>query len=146
MSASPRWHLTPRESIDRECTRRGRAAVLAGCVRLVAGEDVDPGLVVALGGPAAHALLDGRPHADTYWLRVRGVRGLLWAWDGGQLSAVTAALGDESWRVREMAAKVVARHLLGDLLEQVALLREDPVPRVRAAGTRAVEVLTAAGA
>jgi hypothetical protein len=59
------------------------------------------------------------------------IRGLLWAWD----SAVSIALRDESWRVREMAAKV-ARHLVGDALPAVVELRDDPVPRVRAAAQR----------
>jgi hypothetical protein len=45
-----------------------------------------------------------------------------------------------------MAAKVVARHLLGDALPEVAALRADPVPRVRAAASRAVVLLTHAGA
>jgi len=45
-----------------------------------------------------------------------------------------------------MATKVVARHLLGDLLIAVAELRADPVPRVRAVADRAVAVLTNAGA
>lgn len=34
----------------------GRADVVAGCVRLIAGQDVDPGLVLALGGPAPSGL------------------------------------------------------------------------------------------
>ena len=57
-----------------------------------------------------------------------------------------AALRDESWRVREMAAKVVARHALGDALPVVARLRGDPVARVRVAAHRAVKLLTEAGA
>ena len=45
-----------------------------------------------------------------------------------------------------MAAKVIARHKVGDALNAVAALRADAVERVRAAATRAVTVLTAAGA
>lgn len=60
--------------------------------------------------------------------------------------AVLAALGDDAWRVREMAAKVIAKRRLGEALPAVAALRADPVPRVRAAATRATVVLTAAGA
>jgi hypothetical protein len=55
-------------------------------------------------------------------------------------------LQDTEWRVREMAAKVVARHLVGDALPTVTVLRDDPTPRVRAAAHRAVLALTAAGA
>jgi HEAT repeats len=81
-----------------------------------------------------------------YWLRVWGARGLLWVWDDSALGALRFALEDDAWRVREMAVKVVARHRLGDALASVAALQEDPVPRVRAAASRAVTVLTAAGA
>lgn len=40
-----------------------------------------------------------------------------------------------------MCAKVIARHAVGDLLEAVAGIRDDPVPRVRAAAIRAVDNL-----
>jgi hypothetical protein len=141
------WGRTPRESIAAECARRGRKAVVAGCARLVMGEDVDTRLVTALAGPAARRVLDGDSRADLrYWLRVWGARGLLWEWDDSAAPALAVALRDPAWRVREMAAKVVARHLLGDALPEVAALRADPVPRVRAAASRAVVLLTHAGA
>jgi hypothetical protein len=141
------WGLTPRQSIESECGRRGRAAVVDGCTRLLAGADVDERLVVALGGPHARRVLDHGPDSDQrYWLRVWAARGLLWVWDDDGLEAVRDALGDPAWRVREMAAKVVVRHLLGDLLSVVAELRADPVPRVRAVAGRAVAALTNAGA
>ncbi len=75
-----------------------------------------------------------------------GARGLLWAWDGTAREAEHAALRDEAWRVREMAAKVVARHLIGDALTDVAELRDDPTQRVRTAATRALVRLTRARA
>lgn len=149
MPAGPHWELTPRESIEAECARRGRDAVVAGCVALVGGAaaDADPGLLLALAGPAAHKFLDGGEHDDLYWLRVWGARGLLWAWQDRASGALRAALGDEHWRVREMAAKVAARHLVGDALDPLTALRDgDPVPRVRAAAERAVAALTRAGA
>ena len=74
------------------------------------------------------------------------MRGLLWAWDDVALPELVAAFADPAWRVREMAAKVVARHLLGEALDAVAPLRDDPVPRVRAAAVRAVVRVTASGA
>ena len=118
--------------------------MIAGCVRLVLGEDVDPGLVIALAGPAARSVLaDG---GQSYWFRVWGVRGLLWAWDDSARGAIDVALRDPAWRVRELAAEVVARHLVGDALPAVVVLREDPVPRVRTAAVRAVARLTGAGA
>lgn len=47
-----------------------------------------------------------------------------------------------SWRVREMALKVVARHRLEDALETAAELQDGPVARVRAAARRALVRLT----
>jgi hypothetical protein len=146
MASGSHWDLTPRQSIEAECARRGKNAVITGCGRLIAGDYTDTGLIMALGGPGAGRLLDGRAHTDEYWFRVWGIRGLLWAWDDSAAGAVGMALCDESWRVREMAVKVVARHVLGDALPAVAELRDDPVPRVRAAAGRAVAVLSRASA
>lgn len=109
-------------------------------------DPVDPQLVLALGGPGADKLLDGQPHADSYFLRVWGLRGLLWAWDDTALPELRLALGDEAWRVREMAFKVIARHLLGDFVPDAAAARDDPAPRVRHAAHRALMSLTASGA
>lgn len=140
------WGLTPRESVEMECARRGTAALVAGCVRLLGGEPADDGLVLAIGGPAGQSILDG---GQQYWLRVWGARALLYAWDednDAARDAVRAALADEAWRVREMAAKVVAKRVIGAAVADVARLRDDPVPRVRQAGQRAIAILTAAGA
>jgi hypothetical protein len=95
------------------------------------------------GGPAARSVLDG---AQQYWLRVWAARALLYAWDDMAREAVHDALADEAWRVREMAAKVVARRLIGEALAVIAELRQDPVRRVRLAAERATAILTAAGA
>jgi HEAT repeat protein len=92
-------------------------------------------------------VLGPHPRRDQrYFLRVWAARALLYAWDDSAQGAVLDALADESWRVREMVAKVVARRKLGDALAAVAGLSSDPVPRVRAAAARAAMILTAAGA
>jgi hypothetical protein len=89
-------------------------------------------------------VLDGWNGGKTgHWPRVWAARGLLHAWDDAATEAITRATKDEAWRVREMAAKVVARHQVGDALGAVAALRDDEVPRVRAAAGRAVVRLTA---
>ena len=136
------WGLTPGESIELECGRRGTVEVVACCVRLLGRQDADDALVFAIGGPGARAVLDG---GQQYWLRVWAPRAL-YAWDEMARAAVLEALGDEAWRVREMAAKVVARRLLGEALAAVAELRQDPVNRVRLAAERATAILTVAGA
>jgi hypothetical protein len=150
MTRRSSWGLTPRQSIEAECARRGRDAVIAGCAGLIVGDDTDPDLLMALGGPGADRFLGAGPNVDRYWLRVWAARGLLWAWSDSAPDAVNVALRhgltDEAWRVREMAVKVVARHLLGDALPAVAELRNDPVLRVRTAATRAVALLSQAGA
>jgi hypothetical protein len=147
MAPNAIWDMTPRQSVRQECARRGEAEVVAACVELLAGGDTDRAFVFAVGGPAAESVLGPHPRRDQrYFLRVWGARALLYAWDDSATDAVVAALADEHWRVREMAAKVVSRRLLGDALPIVTAMRADPVPRVAAAAARATAVLTAAGA
>ncbi len=134
--------MSPRESIEAECARRGQGSVVAGCVALLAGREADAELIVALGGPPARWAVTGEPPGPPYWLRVWAARGLLWAWDDEALPVVLAALDDGAWRVREMALKVVARHRLDEALPAVADLQADRVPRVRAAASRALVRLT----
>ena len=137
---------TPRRRIEAACARRGRGVVVAACVAALGGRVPDDDLLVVLGGDHGRGYLDGVPPGHEYWIRVWGARGLLWAGPADAAEPVRAALGDEHWRVREMTCKVVARHLLGDLLADVAAMRTDPVVRVRTAATRAVEALVAADA
>jgi hypothetical protein len=82
VAARSYWGVTPRESIEAECAKRGRQAVVDGCARLLTGGEADTALIVALGRPAARGLLDaGLPKGQLYWLRVWGARGLLWVWE-----------------------------------------------------------------
>jgi hypothetical protein len=47
-------------SIAAECQRRGKPAVVCGCIDLLQGrQDVDDALVLALGGPPAQDVLSG---------------------------------------------------------------------------------------
>ncbi|HUA30235.1 MAG TPA: HEAT repeat domain-containing protein [Streptosporangiaceae bacterium] len=144
---APRWDLSPRQSVERECERRGEDQVVARCVALLRGGETDLEFARAIGGPAADSVLGPHPRRDQrYFLRVWAARALLYAWDDAAAKAVIAAADDEAWRVREMAAKVVARRGLGEALAAVAALQRDPVPRVRAAAARALAVLTVTGA
>lgn len=145
MKASASWGKTPRASIEQECANRGKGAVVAGCIELLKGHDVDAELVLALGGPPARWVVTGEPPGPPYWLRVWALRGLLWAWGDEALPSVEAALHDDAWRVREMALKVVARHRLDEVLTAVAALQEDPVARVRSAASRALARLATDG-
>ncbi|HWL38430.1 MAG TPA: hypothetical protein VNQ77_19745 [Frankiaceae bacterium] len=105
---------------------------------MLSGAVPEPWLLDALRGHAG----EGAP----YWRRVWAMRGLLWAYEPSASAAVIAGLSDEAWRVREMAAKVVARHLVGEAFEEVVRRQGDEVPRVRAAASRAVMRLTDVGA
>jgi HEAT repeat protein len=130
-------HHSARERIEAGCARRGKEAVAADCIALLEGES-NPELLRSLAGPGAEKFFDGAEHKDTYWFRVWALRGLLWSWDSRAGDSVCEALSDDSWRVREMAAKVVAKHLVGEASSAVAELRDDPVPRVRTAAERAL--------
>ena len=136
--------LTPARNVAAECDRRGAAAVVSGCIDLLEAREVDDALVLALGGEAAPQVLSGGEGGRRgYWPRVWAARGLLYTWEDRAAAAIVRATADESWRVREMAAKVIARHQVDDALEAVTGLRADQVPRVRTAAERAVARLTA---
>ena len=139
------WGKTPRESVEQECARRGKAEVVGGCVELLGGGEGDAQLILALGGPPARWVVTGEDPGPPYWLRVWALRGLLWAWDDVALASVEEALHDDAWRVREMALKVVARHRLDDALGTVVDLQEDPAARVRAVASRALMRLSTSG-
>lgn len=137
----------PRENVAAECARHGEPEVVARCIALIDGGDADDSFLIAISCGVARAVLDGREGGRTgHWPRVWGTRALLYAWDAAAEPAVMRATSDAHWRVREMAAKVIARRLVGDGLDAVASMRDDPVPRVRAAAERALVRLTAAGA
>ncbi|GGD90729.1 hypothetical protein GCM10007269_36660 [Microbacterium murale] len=132
----------------RECVRRGEDAVIAGCIALLKGEEgeegdeVDPELIYALGGPPARWAITGGESGPTYWLRVWAARGLLYAYDQSASGPIIDALSDEHWRVREMAAKVCGRHRVEDALPQLSDLARDPRVRVQRAAERAAIRIT----
>ncbi|MDQ3485639.1 MAG: hypothetical protein M3445_09580 [Actinomycetota bacterium] len=134
----------PRRSIEALGNRLGRTTVVAACLDLLAGREVDGRIVHALGGPPARWAVDGGEPGPDYWQRVWALRGLLWLWDDQAQLAVVHAFSDDAWRVREMATRVAARHRV-DALDGLLALKTDPVARVRASAGRAVEALTRRG-
>jgi len=142
MGTSSQWGMTPRQSIEQECARRGVASVVQGCVDLLEGRSADDDLVLALGGPPAAWVRTGEPAGPAYWLRVWAARGLLYAWDDSARQAMLRALDDDAWRVREMALKAVARHHLQEASGRIDRLRDDPSARVRGAASRARQALS----
>lgn len=138
--------MTPRQSVERECELHGHAKMISKCVALLNGEPVADAFLLVIGGPAAGTFLDGREGGHGgYWPRAWALRAFLYAWDSAATPAVLSAIRDDSWRVREAAAKVIARHRLDDGLEVLADLEHDPVGRVRTAALRARRRLTENG-
>jgi HEAT repeat protein len=141
------WGKTPRQSIEAESGRRGEHEVVSGCLRILDGDTRDADLLLALGGPGAEQVLAGRAGGlGGYWPRVWATRALLYVWDDRAVPAVIGATADPSWRVREMALKVIARHTVGEAVEEAARLQDDPVARVRQAASRSLVAITAARA
>ena len=145
MQQPSRLDATPAARVAELSSLIGPEAVATWCADLLAGraDRADPDLppLAWLGGPSTAWLLslDGEQAlVNAYWVRVWGARGLLHCYDGLAARDVVAALADESWRVREMAAKVAARWEVGEAADALELLLVDDVPRVRAAAARAL--------
>lgn len=135
MRPVPDRRLRPAENARNAATVFGRDVIIAWCEDLLSGRalDDDPRYpdIIWLGGVV------GRP---AYWRRVWGARGLLHLGPPERREVVLDALGDESWRVREMALKVITRHALDDPEARAAHLTEDPVDRVRVQALRSLGV------
>jgi HEAT repeats len=143
--AAVRREGTPRQRVEALAARRGNAFVVGSSIDLLGGREVDGSVIFILGGAPGRWAIDGGSPGPDYWLRVWALRALLWVWDDAATSALLAALADEAWRVREMAAKVAGRHVVDDALPLLIERRDDPVRRVRIAASRSVEKLTLAG-
>jgi hypothetical protein len=133
------WGLTPRQSIEFECQRRGEKHVVSECVAILSGRGIDEATLLALAGPAAATVMNGAAGGLAgYWPRVWAMRGLLYAWDTSATRVVVDGADDTSWRVREMSAKIVAHRRLEDAHDAMTVLLDDDVARVRAAAHRAL--------
>lgn len=118
-------HWSEREVVDRAL------ALIGG---LSAGDE----FLLIVGGRHAEGVLAGAP--VLYWPELWGTRALLYVWDDSAAVAVSAALTNQAWRVREMAARVAAVRDL-PVAETLRALLTDDVPRVRAAAARALGAL-----
>lgn len=136
--------LTPAERVDDACGRWGEADVVAGCARLLTGgtgapTGPDAELAMVLGGLADRTwLAGGKAPGHAYWARVWAARALTHVWAERATPAVVAALADEQWRVREMAARVIGLRELGVAADELVARLVDDVPRVRAAAATAL--------
>ena len=134
--------MTPKQSIELECNCRGRRVVVEDCVAIVGGRQANDDFLRVIGGPSAENVLQGRDGGlDGYWPRVWAARGLLHIWDDVATGAIIDATTHEAWRVREMAAKVIARHRVWPAIDAVVILLDDENARVRTAAFRAFRVV-----
>jgi len=137
-----RSQATPQQRITAEVSRCGRLKFVAGCSAVFDGTDCDSELILVLGGRHAEYVLAGLDGGvEGYWPRVWATRGFLHCYEPSADAALAAGLSHESWRVREMALKVVARYAIDALFEEVVPLRTDDVARVRIAAERALRHL-----
>ena len=125
-----------------ECDRRGRILCVRDCIAILSDHTADADFLRVIGGPSAEIVLDGRAGGlEGYWPRVWAARGLLHVWDDVATDAIIAATTNDSWRVREMSAKVIARHHVSPAIDAVVSLLGDDNARVRTAARRAFDAV-----
>src|SRR5690606_4647647 len=146
---------TPAERVAEAVRLWGADSVVRTCAETLAadpgeavtGPALELACVLGWGGPrdaaavgrAAAWLSGGKPPGHGYWARVWACRAYLYVVHDAAGPAVVAALGDDQWRVRELAAKVIAKREIPDAADQLAdLAGADPIPRVRGAACRAL--------
>lgn len=118
------------------------AELLTGDLDLVGQDRHDPRWIAGRAWTAWGDPATWHSRGLDHWPRTWAARTLLHAWDPVAASAVVQGLGDEAWRVREMCAKIAARHELGAAAPECARLAQaDEVPRVRVASLRAFAVV-----
>jgi len=144
MSTSP----SPAERVAEAYDRWGEVEVVRRCAGLLALDPAEPvagdglELSIVLGHLSDRAwLAGGKPPGHAYWARVWAARALRYVWRDTAAVAVMRALSDEQWRVKEMAAKVVADREIGNAAAVLDALADDDVPRVRRAAVGALAAI-----
>ncbi len=128
---------SPREAVAALVDARGEDWVIDRCVDVLRKGEIDGEFLVGLSGRHAESVLQGREGGvEGYWPRVWALRALLYTWQERASSAVTHSLADESWRVREMALRVLLRRDAVVTSARGEILARDPVARVREALAR----------
>ncbi|MGO4691041.1 HEAT repeat domain-containing protein [Glaciibacter sp. 2TAF33] len=118
--------------------RFGEPGVVDRSILLLNGGNAGEDFLLYVGGKHAQGLLDGAP--ALYWPELWGARALLHVWDPKAGAAILNHLDNQSWRVREMCARVSQARKL-NVLPKIVELTEDDVPRVRIAALRALAEL-----
>ncbi|MDH6235667.1 HEAT repeat domain-containing protein [Cryobacterium sp. CG_9.6] len=118
--------------------RYGEPAVIERSIALLKGENAGEDFLLFVGGDHAQGILDGAP--SLYWPELWGARALMHVWSESANEAVIGGLDNQSWRVREMCAKVILLRKL-HALKRLTRLTTDETPRVRAAAVHALSAL-----
>ncbi|MCU1507762.1 MAG: repeat protein [Glaciihabitans sp.] len=126
---------SPADRIAVAVERYGEQEVAVKAASLLLGANEGEEFLLFVGGVHARGVLDGAP--VLYWPELWGARALMYAWDASAATAIEQGLSNQSWRVREMSAKVVALRKLA-YAQKLNELLEDSVPRVRAQAARAL--------
>jgi hypothetical protein len=124
--------------LDAAAQLEGAAAVARRACSLLEGGYEGEAFLRVVGGSHAEGILGGAP--ALYWPELWGARALLYVWDDSAAPVVIAALDNQSWRVREMCAKVCAARGVGSP-KDLARLTTDDHARVRSAAARALAVV-----
>lgn len=130
--------LSIAERIHAAVERFGETEVVDRAILLLNGGNAGEDFLLYVGGKHAQGLLDGAP--ALYWPELWGARALLHVWDPKAGTAIQTNLENQSWRVREMCARVSQERRL-NVLPGIVALTEDEVPRVRIAALRALAEL-----
>jgi len=125
--------------------RWGSRGLMDRCVRLYREMDWgdEPELMAYLAGAKGLRWVELGFGVQDYFVRTWALRAMLYGWDRSAEPTVILALQDKHWRPREMALKVVAKRQIDCKTKVASMLRDDPVPRVRAAAERAMQSLGA---
>ncbi|HUY43501.1 MAG TPA: HEAT repeat domain-containing protein [Acidimicrobiales bacterium] len=134
--AGPRGE-SPREAVNRLVASRGQSSVIDRCLEVLDAGEVDAEHLVGLSGQHVELVLSDRDGGvEGYWPLVWVLRALTYTWDDAAAPHVIDALSHESWRVREMAQRVIRRQRSRGAFPAVTDLLLDPVKRVRDAATK----------
>jgi hypothetical protein len=136
----------PREIVLESCAQYGEDAVIDFAIAVLNGEvsvreafTTEVEKLKWLVGPTVGGWTKLDP-VNFYWARVWAARIFLYVWRDDAVDALGRVADDPAWRVREHVARVTAQRELGQLVDALVPLLNHELPRVRAAGVRALGV------
>lgn len=128
-------NLPLEERIEAAIEVYGERAVVSRSLGLLDGQNEGTDFLLFVGGEHAQGILNGAP--VLYWPELWGLRALQYVWDDTAIAPVLKAVANPAWRVREMAARVIATRGL-PAVDELLVLAKDATPRVRTAAARAL--------